>query len=859
MTMGPMMTNWSHPSSMTRCARYRALPGAAFGLGLQETTPFLVVNILRWLQFNIGDNYKLYMGSDRFAIAAGEVRSEDLDETQVQLVIAANPNPGAPPNTPVGFVYPCFCEVIRSGSGTISRSPKQTWFIKYTRPGGVSRDPALPYHTELIIHLPPDLENGVIDHERAKRGVELRANSYPNISEGDRVEVYWNGTSITLTIDHEHVIGIKPIIVLVPESIILRKLNNTAIIRFRLYDTVFNFSGPEQQWSQALTVKTTLDPSKLEAPHFVVDGDVVYALNLDFHADLTFNLEMVVPKTLPNGTATPSGALIVMKLKWEVNGLPFEKTLPPVKARIGLSTLVDVDRKDLEAVINSHMDFEYTLTTSTGVFLAISNPLTIGVSGTNTSMPAMHIEQDEGGNIDPEHPFIKIFFPRYTPYNRNYNVTMRMEAIRSGGGLVSYEETQLAGAEPPPERYRTVLQEIFARFFGLGAVRVFYLVDDGMTIRKSDELVVTFGPRYAELPAPQMQYVDEFNNLDPDRIKGGQLQATLPYTRTFLGDIFKWVLLGANSSGSDSGEIPLNSGTAGKPVVFTLLEALIYASLNGEIRLSYSLVSATSGDTRYSEVLVITVGQALDLLRPEVLQAQRYPDQLVPEAALNGATIAVTYPQMLPSHRIRACWNDTSEIGTYCETKDGNTSRIVHYEVPAEVIGANLNAYGCYIEVKYTVLLGAHQKPSPVLSLYLLPPVLPQPYLEGHTDSVLDISTLIGTERAMVDRWSFINRNQRMWFELHGTYATDTPFFYALYNGEQIGIRPQAPVSELRQLKDGSQFFMRIGVTFDQSADETNALWFPERRYTVQAIPAEFPVPEVVQATGSGTAVTLPC
>lgn len=232
---------------MTRCARYRALPGAAFGLGLQETTPFLVVNILRWLQFNIGDNYKLYMGSDRFAIAAGEVRSEDLDETQVQLVIAANPNPGAPPNTPVGFVYPCFCEVIRSGSGTISRSPKQAWFIKYTRPGGVSRDPALPYHTELIIHLPPDLENGVIDHERAKRGVELRANSYPNISEGDRVEVYWNGTSITLTIDHEHVIGIKPIIVLVPESIILRKLNNTAIIRFRLYDTVFNFSGPEQQ------------------------------------------------------------------------------------------------------------------------------------------------------------------------------------------------------------------------------------------------------------------------------------------------------------------------------------------------------------------------------------------------------------------------------------------------------------------------------------------------------------------------------------------------------------------------------------------------------------------------------------
>lgn len=851
----------------------RPLPGAAFGLGLQETTPFLVVNILRWLQFSIGDNYKLYMGSDRFAIAAGEVRSGDLDKSQVQLVIEENPNPDAPPNTPVGFVYPCFCEVIRSGSGTISRSPNQTWFIKYTRPGGVSRDPGLPYHTELIIHLPPDLENGVIDRERARHGVELTIDSYPNISEGDTVTVYWNGYLRTLTIDHEHVIGIKPITVLVPESIILRKLNNTATIRFRLYDTVFNFSGPEQQWSQALTVKTTLDPSKLEAPHFVVDGNIVYALNLDFHADLIFNLEMVVPKTLPNGTATPTGALIVMKLKWEVNGVSFEKTLLPVRARIGLSTLVDVDRKDLEAVINSHIDFEYTLTTSTGTFLAISNPLTIGVSGTNTSMPAMRIEQDEGGNIDPEHPFIKVIFPRYTPYDRNYNVTLRMEAIRSGGGLVFYEETLLAGAEPPPERFRVVFKESFNQFVGLGPVRVFYLVDNGMmrimvpgvqSVRKSDELVVTFGPRYAELPAPQMQYVDEFNNLDPDRIKGGLLQITLPYTRTVPGDLFKWTLLGATSSGSASGEILLNTGTAGRPILFTLEDTLIYASLNREIRLSYSLTPATGGDTLYSEVLVVTVGQALDLSRPEVLQAQRHPDQLVPEAALSGATIEVTYPQMLPSHRILACWTGIPGIGTYSETKDGNTSKVVHFAIPAEVVGANLSELGRFIDVQYFVLLGSHQKPSPVLSLLLLKPVLRQPYIEGHAGSVLDVSLLVGTERAMVDPWSFINRNQRMWFELHGTFANGTPLEAPLHRadlvtltGEQLGARPQVPVEKLRQLKDGSQLTMRFGVTFDQSADETNALWFPERRYTVQAIPSEFPVPKLQRATGTGSQVTL--
>jgi hypothetical protein len=845
----------------------RPFPGATLGLGIRQTRPWMTVNIPRWILFGLGDIYKFYMGSDRFAIASDEVRYEDLDKAKVQLVIP-------PELIPEGLTYPCFCEVIRSGSGTPNTSPRQTWFVKRTRPGGVSKDPGLPYHTELVLHLPPDLVGGVLDPERAKEGVEMTISPYPNITAGDTVQVYWNGRPVQLTIDDEHVAGLKPIVVLIPESIITLGGSGEVTIRFRLYDKVFNFSGEIQQWSQAVTLDTDLTHGLLEAPHFVVNGNSVRELNLDIHGDTDFEVEVVIPRRLPNGSLTPAGALIVVTLTGaDAQDLPFYKTLPAFPARIGLSASTWVDRKDLEAVINGHMQIEYTLTTSTGVFLAASRRLNITVFGTKNSMPPMHIEQDEGGNIDPEHPFIKVIFPRYTPYDRNYNVTLRMEAIRPGGGLVFYEETLLAGAEPPPERYRIVHKEDFDRFVGLGPVRVLYLVDNGMmrimvpgiqAIRKSDELVVTFGPRYAELPAPQMQYVDAFNNLDPDRIKGGLVQITLSFTRTFPGDIFKWTLLGANSNGSDSGEILLNSGTAGKPVVFTLDRALFDANLNREIRLSYSRVPVTGGNPQYSEVLVVTVGQALDLLRPEVLQAQRYPDQVPPEAVLRGATIAVTYPQMLPSHRIRACWTGIPEIGTYCDTKDGNTSRTVHFEVPPEVIGANLNEYGRYIDVQYFVVLGTHQTPSPVLSLYVLPPVLPLPYLEGHTSSVLDVSTLIGTERAMVDRWSFINRNQRMWFELHGTYANDAPFFFALYNGdlvtyngEQIGIRPQAPVSELRQLKDGSQLLMRFGVTFDQTVYDTNALWFPERRYTVQAIPAEFPVPRLVQATGSGTAVTL--
>ncbi len=845
----------------------RPLPGATLGLGIRQTRPWLTVHFPRWVELRSGDTFKFYMGSDRFAVASDDIRDEDLDKSSVQLVIP-------PELVPEGFTYPCFYEVIRLGSGTPNTSPRQTWFVKRTRPGGVSKDPGVPYHTELVIHLPPDLEGAVLDPVRAEEGVEMTIDPYPNITEGDTAEVYWNGYPTFLVIDDEHVAGIKPITVLIPESIIHLGGSGLVIIRFRLYDKVFNYSGEIQQWSKIVTVDSDLDQSLLDAPHFVVNGYPVLELNLDTHADADFKVEVFIPRRLPNGTTTPTGALILVTLKGvDAQGSSFEKRLPAFAARIGLSASTPLDRRDLEAVLNGHMQIEYQLTTANGVFLASSRRLNITVFGTLSSMPAMIIEQNEGGNIVPDHPFIKAIFPRYTPYDRNNNVTLRMEAIRPGGGLVFYEETLLAGAEPPPERFRIVLKEKFDRFIGLGAVRVFYLVDNGLirimspginAVRKSDELVVTFGPRDTDLPAPQMQYVDEFNNLDPARIKGGQLQVTLPYTRTVAGDTFKWALLGATSSGTASDQITLNSATAGKPVLFTLDEALIVASLNGEIRFSYSLDPVSGGATRYSEVLIVTVGSALELLRPEVSQAQRYPDQLVPEAVLDGATIVVTYPQMLPGHRIRACWTGIPEIGTCCDTQNGNTSKTVHFEVPAEVIGANLNEHGRYIEVQYFVLMGAHQKPSPVLSLYLLPPVLPQPYLEGHTTSVLNISTLIGTERAMVDRWSFINRNQRMWFELRGTHANDTSFSAVLYNGElvtyngeQIGVRPQAPVAQLRQLKDGSQLSMRFGVTFDRTTSEANALWFPERRYTVQAIPAEFPLPRLVGATGSGASVTF--
>ncbi|MGH8449079.1 hypothetical protein [Pseudomonas sp.] len=846
----------------------RPIDGAERGLGIRHIEPWLIVHILPWGQLKAGDIFKVYMGSFTFALASDEVRKEDLDNTDFTLVIDQS-------LVPRGYVYPCFAEVIRFGSGTPSNSPWQTWYTKTTRPGGLSTNPY--YHSRLILHLPPGLENGgVLDPEGAEDGVDLTIDPYPNMTLGDTIEVWWNGHPVFLEIDQDHLDGLDPIVVHVPEQTIIDGGSGVVVIYFRIFDTVFNFSGEVPQWSKPVNVDADLDPNELERPHLVVNGHSVTEVNIDTVGDGQYQAEVYVPRRLPNGTTTPVGALIHMTVVvFDADGGSTTTPLPAFPARIGLSATTDLDSELIEMAVNGHVQLRYTLTTATGTPLGTSRRLNVAVSGTRKSMPAMTIDPIEGDTIDPEIAFFRAIFPKFSPYDADWNVTFRMEAITPEGRLIEYEEELLAGAKEPPPLPRIVRKDQFERFIGLPTVRVFYLVQDDQklimapgiqTVRKSDVLEVRIGAVTRTMPPPQLQYLDPFNNLDPDSIIGGSLNLTLTETRTLPGDIFTWSWQGSNSSGGTVGDdVKLNPGTAGKPVVIPIDAKYAIANNNGEIRLSYTLLPADDGPRRYSELLIVTVGKALTLLRPEVLQATRYPDQLAALAALHGATIEVQYPQMTPSHRIEACWSGIPGIGTYCETKDGNTSKVLHFEIDPEVVGANIQAQGHFIQVQYFVIQGQHRKPSPVLNLELLPPPLPKSYLEGHSlDAVLDISTLKGTERALVDPWPFIHHFQWAWFDMLGTYADDSPFYHAFYypslvglDGEQNGLHPLAPISELRKLKDGTQVSMRCAVTFDQSTDLSNAVWFPQRNYTVQALPAQYPVPVLAEASGSGTLVTL--
>lgn len=842
--------------------------GADVGGGIRHIENAMHVNLPRWGVLSAFDTFEFYMRDRRFPLASAIVFPGEENKTHYELSIEQA-------LVYEGFSFPCYSLVRRVGSASESRSAEFTWFIKSNRPGGSDLGHET-FHPALLLSLPDDLARpgAVLDPDRASQGIVCTIAPYPNIRVRDTVELYFDGRLVTLQLDDDHVSGAKPIEVLVPAEIVLLSDSGSITIRFALHDEVLNRSGPDRRFSQAAYLDSDLKPGLLLRPFLLRDGAEILDVNFDTQGAGHFEIEVVAPTKLPDGSSTPTGTQIVVTLF----GIRFDGTLlnvqlPAFPARIGRSAFTDLDNAILKDLINGTLRVSHELQFPLGTRLAYSRRLTVTIFGIVSLMPAVTIEQNEGGLIDPDVSFITVIFPDYVPYSRDYNVTLRMEAVLPGGGVVSFEQTRLAGGPPPQPR--TILRADFERFIGLGNVTVFYRVDDGeiaptdvgtLVVRDSELLIVRFGERMAQLPAPEIDGTDENGNLDPEVIFGS-VAVTLPYTLTLPSDKVTWIWTGTGGpSGSTGGSFTINGGTAGNPIVFDVDKAFVENNLDGEIRLRYYLERAGS-DTLYSEELVVSVGKALGSLdAPEVIEATKSPDQLAPEAAIDGATIRVAFMEMGPSDRIRVEWRGIDDIGTHTETKDGSVNKVLYFTVATAVVGANIHPGGRDIEVQYFLIRGAREIPSQVLNLRLLTLVTkPVPLIDGIGDvPFIDLFSLVNTARTRTAPWLFIHRDQRVWMEYRGTFAGGGAFVEKTYTADRLGevdevagLSPPAPVDELKDLQDDSILTITVMASFDRGLIEANAVTMEVKEYRVRALPGTLPHPTLVGADGTGAIVSV--
>ncbi|MCL5227042.1 Ig-like domain-containing protein, partial [Pseudomonas sp. In614] len=130
----------------------------------------------------------------------------------------------------------------------------------------------------------------------------------------------------------------------------------------------------------------------------------------------------------------------------------------------------------------------------------------------------------------------------------------------------------------------------------------------------------------------------------------------------------------------------------------------------------------------------------------------------------------------------------------------------------------------------------------------------------GNITSTLDLSSFTGNTTAQLKAWRGIALGQSLWQSCEGTNSSGAPVTLPIYQGLPIGsVGDQSSVvtrAFLEQLADGSQIRVLAAVNFDGVANETTAVKFPVRTYTVKAVALENPI--ITSVKGSPSNVEIP-
>jgi hypothetical protein len=256
-------------------------------------------------------------------------------------------------------------------------------------------------------------------------------------------------------------------------------------------------------------------------------------------------------------------------------------------------------------------------------------------------------------------------------------------------------------------------------------------------------------------------------------------------------------------------------------------------------------------------------GVRLDLKPPSIKEAPN-GTSLDPFAGKDTLTAVVDYVGMLLNDEIIVTFSGapgTPDGGSHI-TDPWTVRTLGPQDIPLDntVIAFNL---GQSVTVSYTVARGSDDpKDSKTRTLEVLPIKnednrLPDPVINGITSAELDVTTLPGQPRTRIAAWLLLALKQTLWLR-YFVEGNPTPIS-TTYNGALIppdgvpgGMQPYTPMAELNKLADGAKLRIEFKVGFDGSTDESKAVVFPSRVYTVKAFATPLQ-PSLKEAAGSNS------
>ena len=805
-------------------------PGADGGLNdaaLSQHADGLLVLVQPYSNMRAGDWVDVYWGDDAASAASGLVLEEHIGASFALFVNASK--------IPEGL-HKVHYTVTRSGSGNKELSLELQILVRRAQPGGTDPEPDLPGHQNLAPPAPELPPSGIIDEEAARNGVKVSIAPYPNMREYDRITLSWGGELVTHAVKAAEV-G-QAVEIIVPEAVILKAGDSDELVLvYRVMDEVHNQSS---DWSPRSHVMVEVDGSRPDAPLIVNpddNADPYDVIDLDKLGDDDLPVEVIVVR---DGGIAVGDSVTLTWVGTTAQGQEISYTSEPQNVqRIPAVLSFEVPNADVRGLGHGRGVAAYKVSRSDGSDVT-SKRAFVSFIGVEQQLPKPTVSEAVGGSLDPDLPQATVVVPG-AALQASDMVEFTWLGIQASGSPLLYTARRpvSSGGTGSPLVF-TVLADYLKPLDG-GRLEVYYeILRSGLDAPlKSEREHLQVGEAQHALPAPGVTPPASDGWLDPDLLPNGVDVVIAPYANMRVGQTVHMEWRATVGSGT-SDFMAINEFLVGHPLPFGIGQAQLQENAEGEVEVWYR-VEEPGQPTRRSQSLHLKIGKEQEedapLIAPVVLEAV---DGLLDP--LKGATVRVSYADMVPEDILAITWGFVGEKPLYDSTQQpGSTQGYVDFPVPADVLQAS-DGHG--IQVFYARVRKGQSRLSEELRLVVMeipPEGLPTPVIVQAKEGGLDLTSFNGNADVTVEPWQEIAVGQYYWLRAYGTKQDGTAHTIDLAVGQTVtaadiagGLKLVLARSELILLGNYSELRVELKVALSGGSNEDLATRFPLLVVTVR-------------------------
>jgi hypothetical protein len=773
--------------------------------------------------------------------------------------------------------------------------PPVNIFVKLDRPGGKDENGSAPGHSELYMYIDPRIINDGVDKETAETGLDIIIKAkpgssssllpYPNMAVGDRCKLTWGGWFVyspRVTQDHIDDPQGHPLIIHVDKATILDAGDTESLaVAFEVHDIVDNRS---EDWCAAVEIAVDTGNTRLSPP--MVKEAFNSVVDMDKLGDAPLTLQVLVDAPdfrigdviigLGKGTTLDGEPISV-----EVRGEPL--------ISVGNIYELALPSADIRLLAKTQAVFSYRVERSGSDDRASKGRFVSIIGATRRLLAPIAVDAQQGA-LDPDRVYTTAVIPFDPMMQVGMVIILRWVGTRQDFGVYDPEldwHTLSKGDIDDKEPIPIIVEGKHLKAIEGGTLDLFYVLmaegsDGGIIQRESlHHALLRVGEPLLELVAP-IVLGEAGGTLEPDDLPGGSSKLTAPAAAepTKAGDKVTYTWRGSKT-GKTSDSVPINSLNAGKAIDFTLnptfVQTHIEPNRGGTVDAMYEILRVAAGSTpervSYSRTLNFTVGEAVLLTRPKVQQAEADGTTLQPIKAVEALTVNIDSQDLLLSDLLSVTWTGapgTAAGGSHTTPARPISETTLTIELPVTVLAFNL---GKTVTVTYTVTRnGAPRTSLPLLlnvgtfsDSSLKSPVIMEADDDGEGQE-FNVGNLTSNATYRMGVWPLIATGQYVWLRLKGTNADGSNYNLQIHTApgsmvsdkwlEQGYYERSIAFAGLRNLKDGSPLTMVFKAAFGKSTDESEAVVFPVRTYTIKAI--EDVRPEITRVEDSKGNEILP-